>query len=202
MASERTAQSEENVKDSAKEFQDLTEPDVKISLLSITDQLSRETVTTDLHHLPSAPSTSSTLSGQNLSSSSRRTEFISQNDATQTTDEGIPQISSSSPLTNSVPPLSESSLNVPVLPPPFLDVTLEEVDAPEQVKDAATKRKSLWFALFLILLVFNILFQSSGPLNKETVHEVPISRAVLLSRGDSVKTALLLELDISVSFIK
>ncbi|XP_024135825.1 methionine synthase reductase isoform X2 [Oryzias melastigma] len=170
MASERTAQSEENVKDSAKEFQDLTEPDVKISLLSITDQLSRETVTTDLHHLPSAPSTSSTLSGQNLSSSSRRTEFISQNDATQTTDEGIPQISSSSPLTNSVPPLSESSLNVPVLPPPFLDVTLEEVDAPEQ---------------------------SSGPLNKETVHEVPISRAVLLSRGDSVKTALLLELDIS-----
>ncbi|RVE58895.1 hypothetical protein OJAV_G00198530 [Oryzias javanicus] len=153
MASERTAQSEENVKDSAKEFQDLTEPDVQLNLLSIT-----------------APPTSSTLSGQNLSSSSERTEFISQNDATQTKDEGIPQISSSSPLTNSVPPLSESSLNVPALPPPFLDVTLEEVDAPEQ---------------------------SSGLLYKETFHEVPISRAVLLSRGDSVKTAVLLELDIS-----
>uniref|UniRef100_A0A3P9JLR0 Methionine synthase reductase n=1 Tax=Oryzias latipes TaxID=8090 RepID=A0A3P9JLR0_ORYLA len=166
MASVRNDQSEANVKDSAKEFLGLTQPDVELNLLSITDQRSQETVQTDFHNVPSAPSTSS---GQNPSTSSGRTEFGSQNDAMQTKDEGIPNISSSSPLTNSVPPLSQSSLNVPALPPPFLDVTLVEVDAPEQ---------------------------NVGPL-KETFHEVPISRAVLLSRGDSVKTALLLELDIS-----
>uniref|UniRef100_A0A668U3X2 Methionine synthase reductase n=1 Tax=Oreochromis aureus TaxID=47969 RepID=A0A668U3X2_OREAU len=36
-----------------------------------------------------------------------------------------------------------------------------------------------------------------GPLNKEALHHVPISKAVQLTRGDAVKTALLLELEIS-----
>uniref|UniRef100_A0A667X6Z2 Methionine synthase reductase n=1 Tax=Myripristis murdjan TaxID=586833 RepID=A0A667X6Z2_9TELE len=62
--------------------------------------------------------------------------------------------------------LSESSLNVPALPPPFLDVSLQE-ESIEEVRNAAG------------------------------LCEVAVSRAVQLTRGDSVKTALLLELDIS-----
>lgn len=45
-------------------------------------------------------------------------------------------------------------------------------------------------------------FQIDGPLSKETLHEVSISRAIQLCRGDSVKRALLLELDISVGLTK
>lgn len=44
-----------------------------------------------------------------------------------------------------------------------------------------------------------MFFQTMVPLNTETFHEVPVSRAVQLSRGDSVRTALLVELDVSVS---
>uniref|UniRef100_A0AAQ5YNB0 Methionine synthase reductase n=1 Tax=Amphiprion ocellaris TaxID=80972 RepID=A0AAQ5YNB0_AMPOC len=84
-------------------------------------------------------------------------------------------LASQSSLTCSLPPLSESSLNVPALPPPYLDVSLQEADTIEQVMNAAIV----------------------GPLNKETLHEVPVSKAVQLTRGDSVKTAILLELDIS-----
>uniref|UniRef100_A0A3Q0QXE1 Methionine synthase reductase n=1 Tax=Amphilophus citrinellus TaxID=61819 RepID=A0A3Q0QXE1_AMPCI len=73
-------------------------------------------------------------------------------------------------LTCSVPPLCESSLNVPALPPAYLDVSLQEVDTVEEIV---------------------------GPLHKETLHHVQISKAVQLTRGDAVKTALLLELDIS-----
>ncbi|XP_027861270.1 methionine synthase reductase isoform X2 [Xiphophorus couchianus] len=89
---------------------------------------------------------------------------------TQACSEGVPQVSLAASLTSSLPPLSESSLNVPALPPPYLDVALQEADAVEQ----AVER-----------------------LSKETCNEVPISKAVQLSKGDSVKTALLLELDIS-----
>lgn len=47
----------------------------------------------------------------------------------------------------------------------------------------------------------DVCLQIDGPLNKENLHEVPISKAVQMTSGDSVKTALLLELDISVSLI-
>lgn len=53
-----------------------------------------------------------------------------------------------------------------------------------------------YFSLHLLIVYF---FQIVGRLNKETLHEVPIHRVVQLTRGDSVKMALLLELDISVS---
>uniref|UniRef100_A0A672JJC8 Methionine synthase reductase n=1 Tax=Salarias fasciatus TaxID=181472 RepID=A0A672JJC8_SALFA len=87
-------------------------------------------------------------------------------------DAGVPHVELAASLTRSVPPLSESTLNVPVLPPPYLDISLQEGDTSEQM---------------------------TGPPNKDSLHEVPISKAVQLTRGDSVKTALLLELDISVS---
>uniref|UniRef100_A0A8C8C9E1 Methionine synthase reductase n=1 Tax=Oncorhynchus tshawytscha TaxID=74940 RepID=A0A8C8C9E1_ONCTS len=73
-------------------------------------------------------------------------------------------------LTCSLPPLSESVLNIPALPPAYLDVTLQEATIEEE---------------------------TSAPVSKETIHEVPISRAVQLTRDDSAKTALLIELDIS-----
>lgn len=42
--------------------------------------------------------------------------------------------------------------------------------------------------------------QINGPLDKENLYVVPIAKAVQMTSGDSVKTALLLELDISVSW--
>lgn len=47
----------------------------------------------------------------------------------------------------------------------------------------------------------DVSLQIDGPLNKENLCEAPISKAVQMTSGDSVKTALLLELDISVSLI-
>ena len=58
----------------------------------------------------------------------------------------------------------------------------------------------LQYLFWLCLFQINILFpQSSTLLNAEMLQEVPISKAVQFTRGDSVKIALLLELDISVS---
>uniref|UniRef100_A0A4W5JQQ9 Methionine synthase reductase n=1 Tax=Hucho hucho TaxID=62062 RepID=A0A4W5JQQ9_9TELE len=84
--------------------------------------------------------------------------------------DGAPSAVVEASLTRSLPPLSESVLNVPALPPPYLDVTLQEATIEEE---------------------------TSAPVSKETLHEVPISRAVQLTRDDSDKTALLIELDIS-----
>ncbi|KAL4635154.1 methionine synthase reductase [Arapaima gigas] len=72
-------------------------------------------------------------------------------------------------LTRSFPPLSESTLNIPTLPPPFIEVRL--VDTSPQ--------------------------ENNAPFSKEAVFHVPVSRAVRLTREDAVKTALSLELDIS-----
>ncbi|XP_041736157.2 methionine synthase reductase isoform X2 [Coregonus clupeaformis] len=89
---------------------------------------------------------------------------------TQSGQTGAPRAVVEASLTRSLPPLSESALNVPALPPPYLDVTLQEATIEEE---------------------------TSTPLSKETLHEVPISRAFQLTRDDSVKTALLIEMDIS-----
>uniref|UniRef100_A0A3B4X3H4 Methionine synthase reductase n=1 Tax=Seriola lalandi dorsalis TaxID=1841481 RepID=A0A3B4X3H4_SERLL len=84
---------------------------------------------------------------------------------TQTGDVGVPHDALAASLTCSLPPLSESSLNVPALPSPYLDVSLQDMDIMEPVRNDA----------------------------------VPIYRAVQMTRGDSVKTSLLLELDISAN---
>uniref|UniRef100_A0A673AYD7 Methionine synthase reductase n=1 Tax=Sphaeramia orbicularis TaxID=375764 RepID=A0A673AYD7_9TELE len=86
----------------------------------------------------------------------------------QTEAGGVSHVELAASLTCSLPPLSESALNVPVLPPSYLDVSLQEGDAVEEVRS-------------------------------DTLYEVPISKAVQLTRGDSVKTALLVELEISVN---
>uniref|UniRef100_A0A8C6WUQ2 Methionine synthase reductase n=1 Tax=Neogobius melanostomus TaxID=47308 RepID=A0A8C6WUQ2_9GOBI len=76
----------------------------------------------------------------------------------------ITELSSAPSLTNSLPLLSESALNIPALPPSYLVVSLLE---------------------------------TLEPPNKSTLYEVPISKAVKMTSGDAVKTALLFELDIS-----
>nr|XP_015210455.1 PREDICTED: methionine synthase reductase isoform X1 [Lepisosteus oculatus] len=72
----------------------------------------------------------------------------------------------------SVPPLSESALGVPALPPPFLSAELLEP---------------------LELLGTD----GDGPCAEEPVHQVSVTRAEQLTREDAVKTALLLELEIA-----
>nr|XP_057915860.1 methionine synthase reductase isoform X2 [Doryrhamphus excisus]XP_057915861.1 methionine synthase reductase isoform X2 [Doryrhamphus excisus]XP_057915862.1 methionine synthase reductase isoform X2 [Doryrhamphus excisus] len=142
--------SDRNVKeDSVNTTPDSSLPDVQLDLLNLTDQ--------DPKCAP--PSTTRAVDGS--FSLAAELETINK-------DAG----SSNAPsLTHSVPPLSDSSLNVPTLPPPFLDVSLQEAITPED--------------------------EIFGPLNKESLYEVPISRAVHLASGDSVKTAILFELDIS-----
>ncbi|KAJ8376585.1 hypothetical protein SKAU_G00071650 [Synaphobranchus kaupii] len=73
-------------------------------------------------------------------------------------------------LTQSLPSLSESSLNVPALPAPYISVKL--LDLPTE--------------------------QRNDPcLDAGAFHHVTVSRASRLTREDAVKTALLLELDIT-----
>uniref|UniRef100_A0A7N8WYJ9 Methionine synthase reductase n=1 Tax=Mastacembelus armatus TaxID=205130 RepID=A0A7N8WYJ9_9TELE len=93
---------------------------------------------------------------------------------TQTRDTGGSHVLLEGSLTCSLPPLSESSLNVPALPPPYLDVSLEDVVSVGQVRNYAVDKTRI----------------------------LPLSRAVQLTRQDSVKITLLLELDISVIYLK
>ncbi|XP_027724720.1 methionine synthase reductase [Vombatus ursinus] len=74
-------------------------------------------------------------------------------------------------LTQSIPPLSRSALNIPALPPEYLDVQFQEPPGQEQCQ------------------------VSFIPV--DTVFQVPISKAIRLTKEDAIKTTLLLELDIS-----
>ncbi|KAI3355212.1 hypothetical protein L3Q82_018075 [Scortum barcoo] len=213
MASDRTGYMKGEAGDSLKETPDSSIPDVQLNLLSITDHQNRESARTSIETAskfasaasssssatqtavsdlrPAPPAGSLGLASQSHGSASVSTPVPE----TQTGDAGVPRVALAASLTHSLPPLSESSLNVPALPPPYLDVSLQEVDTMEQVGDD-TADKPIFLPYFTLHLI-NVFFQIAGPLNKETLHEVPISRAVQLTRGDSVKTALLLELDIS-----
>uniref|UniRef100_A0A6Q2YBU2 Methionine synthase reductase n=1 Tax=Esox lucius TaxID=8010 RepID=A0A6Q2YBU2_ESOLU len=96
------------------------------------------------------------------------------------TPSGVPAAVAEASLTLSFPPLSESALNVPNLPPPYLDVVLQEATTREEVGCVA------------------VIQASTGvPVMKEGFQEVPVSRSAKLTSDDSVKTALLVELDIS-----
>ncbi|XP_066230726.1 methionine synthase reductase isoform X1 [Saccopteryx leptura] len=76
-----------------------------------------------------------------------------------------------SSLTHSKPPLSQASLNIPSLPPEYLEVQLHESLGQEESQVPMT---------------------SVGP-----IFQVPISKAVQLTTNDAIKTTLLVELDIS-----
>ncbi|KAM8967006.1 methionine synthase reductase [Pelodytes ibericus] len=74
-------------------------------------------------------------------------------------------------LIHAIPPLSHSSLNVPALPPQFLDVLIVDCEGTEV-------EPSLLYP-------------------EVNIFKVPITRAEQLTAVDAVKTTLLLELDIS-----
>ncbi|NXF10057.1 MTRR reductase, partial [Smithornis capensis] len=74
-------------------------------------------------------------------------------------------------LVHSVPPVSHSALNIPALPPEYIEV---------QFQDTHGENARLSSLIF-----------------EGTTFEVPVTKAVQLTREDAIKTALLLELDIS-----
>lgn len=76
-----------------------------------------------------------------------------------------------SSLVHSVPPLSQSSLSIPAVPPEYLEVHLQESLGQEEN-------------------------QASVP-SGDPSFQVPISKAIRLTTNDAVKSTLLLELDIS-----
>uniref|UniRef100_A0A8C3W016 Methionine synthase reductase n=1 Tax=Catagonus wagneri TaxID=51154 RepID=A0A8C3W016_9CETA len=76
-----------------------------------------------------------------------------------------------SSLTQSVPPLSQASLNIPASPAEYLQVDLREALGQEKSHASVT--------------------------SVDPVFHVPISKAVQLTTSDAVKTTLLIELDIS-----
>ncbi|XP_036166230.1 methionine synthase reductase isoform X4 [Myotis myotis] len=76
-----------------------------------------------------------------------------------------------SSLTRSIPPLSQASLNIPALPPEYLQVHLHESPGQEESQESVT--------------------------SVDPVFQVPVSKAVQLTTNDAIKTTLLVELDIS-----
>ncbi|NXA15451.1 MTRR reductase, partial [Sapayoa aenigma] len=74
-------------------------------------------------------------------------------------------------LVHSVPPVSHSALNIPALPPEYIEVQFQDTHG----EDA----------------------HLSSLILEGTTFEVPVTKAVQLTREDAIKTALLLELDIS-----
>ncbi|NXY83570.1 MTRR reductase, partial [Alcedo cyanopectus] len=74
-------------------------------------------------------------------------------------------------LVHSVPSLSQSTLNIPALPPEYIEV---------QFQDTHGENPHL-----------------SSLISEGTTFEVPVTKAVQLTREDAIKTALLLELDIA-----
>ncbi|NXP30075.1 MTRR reductase, partial [Scytalopus superciliaris] len=82
-----------------------------------------------------------------------------------------PARNSEASLVHSIPPVSQSALNVPALPPEYIEV---------QFQDTHGENPHL-----------------SSLISEGTTFEVPVTKAVQLTREDAIKTALLLELDIS-----
>lgn len=214
MASDRTGCFKGEAGDSSKKTPDSSIPDVHLNLLSITDHQNCESTRVSVETVSKSPTAASSSASATqtavsdlspafpagspgLASQSHDTASVSTSaQETQNGDAGVPHVALATSLTRSLPPLSESSLNVPALPPSYLDVCLQEADAVEQVRNDEADKTSICATFHLI----DAFLQVVGPLNKDTLHEVPVSKAVQLTRGDSVKTALLLELDISVSF--
>lgn len=183
MASDRTDYSNAETPDSSI-------PDVQLNLLSITDQK-------DCGSTGASVSKCATAASASAVSDLRPAVSPSQPLGAASVSAAVPHVTLAASLTHSLPPLSESSLNVPALPPPYLDVTLKEADTVQQVRKAAADKTRI--LSHISPFISYLLLQIVGPSNKETLHEVPISRALQLTRGDSVKTSLLLELDLSVS---
>uniref|UniRef100_F6UGP3 Methionine synthase reductase n=1 Tax=Monodelphis domestica TaxID=13616 RepID=F6UGP3_MONDO len=104
-----------------------------------------------------------------LDASGRKVSEASQNITSTHSDTLIEDFEPS--LTQSIPPLSQSALNIPALPPEYLDVHFLDPLGQERCQVSFTP--------------------------VDTVFQVPISKAIRLTKEDAIKTTLLLELDIS-----
>lgn len=154
MNSDRSDHMKGEAEHSLKEAADSCSPDVQLNLLSITDQQDGKLVSQSKGTVPTsaAPSSiaQSAVSDLRAVSPTRRSESASlSSDAASAptsgqteTQKGNAELSHVTPvasLTYSLPPLSESSLNVPALPSPYLDVSLQQVETTEQVNSWVTK---------------------------------------------------------------
>ncbi|NXG70999.1 MTRR reductase, partial [Baryphthengus martii] len=74
-------------------------------------------------------------------------------------------------LVHSVPPLSQSTLNIPALPPEYIEVQFQDTHGENP--------------------------HPSSLISEGMTFEVPVTKAIQLTREDAIKTALLLELDIA-----
>lgn len=132
-----------------KETPDPSTPDIQLNILSITDQQNCELVrengktVSKLASAASASAPQTAVSDLRPASPVRNLELVSQpcdatsvstsGSKTETRDADVPHVTLAASLTHSLPPLSESSLNVPALPPSYLNVSLQEADATEEV---------------------------------------------------------------------
>ncbi|XP_062986256.1 methionine synthase reductase isoform X2 [Elgaria multicarinata webbii] len=78
-------------------------------------------------------------------------------------------------LSRAIPPLSQSSLNVPALPSEYIEVQFQESSDQERSPMDTSQRC----------------------VSETSIFQVPVTKAVQLTRDDAVKRTLLLELDIS-----
>lgn len=149
MNSDRTDHMKGETEDSLKEAADSCSPDVQLNLLSIIDQQDSKSVNQSKGTVPTSAAPSSASNAQSAVSDlravspTRRSESASlSSDAasaptsgteTQKDNAELSHVTPVASLTYSLPPLSESSLNVPALPSPYLDVSLQQVETTEQV---------------------------------------------------------------------
>lgn len=132
MTSKRTECVKEEASDSSKETPDPSTADVQLNLLSIADSHNCESVGQSsklaTSASPSVSTTQSAISDLRPDSSSSKIGLASQADGAFSADGGVAS------LTRSLPPLSECALNVPALPPPYLSVSLQELETMEDVR--------------------------------------------------------------------
>lgn len=147
MSSDGTGYLKEEARE--KETPDPSTPDIQLNILSITDQQNCEVVRENGKTVPKLASAASASAPQTavsdlrpaspvrnlglVSQSFDATSVSASGSKTETRDADAPRVTLAPSLTYSLPPLSESSLNVPALPPPYLDVSLQEAEATEEV---------------------------------------------------------------------
>lgn len=131
MTSKQTECVKEEAPESSKETPDPSTADMQLNLLSIADGQNCESMG-QLGKLANSPSSVSTTqtAGSDVrpDSPSRRIGLSSRTDGALSADARVAS------LTQSLPPLSQSALNIPALPPPYLCVSLQEMETTEDVR--------------------------------------------------------------------
>lgn len=137
---------------------DSSPPDVLLNRLGLIDHNRCESVREPDPELSAAPSATAALTAvpdvlpaapaggpSPTPCSSCSDASVSAPEAQTTRVAAAPNVPLAASLMCSLPPLSQSSLNVPALPPSYLDVSLQEVDSVEEVRNDAANKTSTWF---------------------------------------------------------